>query len=309
MGIKEELARRVGHPVDAVVPSPRSEAYRARIDLSVGPDGRLGSWVPGTHEHVPLDQEPLARPEIQALLPALRELRLKGLGRVELRSDGERVVAHVRMPKKRRPKRELALRVPVHDLALEGKTLRGDPKLWLKVQGIAHHISPGSFYQVNLEVNALLVAEVTRILARLRPAHLLDLYAGIGNLSLPTVASGVPATLVESMGSSAKDARSTIKRLDLQATLLEQDAGKLQAGQVFADVVLLDPPRAGAPGVIQTLAITRPRAFVYVSCNATTLGRDLNQGVRAGYRVTQLMGLEMFPGTEHFEALAVLERD
>lgn len=308
MRIEEELARRVGHPVNAVVPSPHSTAYRARIDLSVGPDGRLGTWVPRSHEHIPLQDEPLARPEIQALLPELRELNLKGLGRVELRSDGTRVIAHARMPKKKRPQRDLALRLPFEDIALEGKTLRGDPKLHLEVQGIAHQISPGSFYQINLEVNALLVARVTEILARLKPAHLLDLYAGIGNLSLPTVASGVPATLVESMGSSAKDARATLKRLDLNATILEQDAGKLEAGQVFADVVLLDPPRAGAPGVIPTLSVTRPRAFVYVSCNAATLGRDLNQGVKAGYKVTELVGLEMFPGTEHFEALAVLER-
>ncbi|MED5372876.1 MAG: RsmD family RNA methyltransferase [Myxococcota bacterium] len=308
MDIAQELERRAGHPVDRVLPSPLQSGYRARIDLSVGPDGRLGYFLPRSHEHRAIDDEPLARPEIREWLPKLAGLDLRGIGRVELRSDGEKVIANAKSPPKRRGKRAVAESLPLPDVALDGKTLRGDCRLRIHAGGIEHHVSPGSFYQINLEVNRALVDAVTERIQALSPAHLLDLYAGIGNLSLPSVAQGTQATLVERSGSSTRDARSTLKRLNLQATIREQDAGKLGAGEVFADCILLDPPRAGAPGLLEKLIITRPRAILYVSCNAATLGRDLGPVRKAGYRITELWGLEMFPGTEHFEAMAVLER-
>jgi 23S rRNA (uracil1939-C5)-methyltransferase len=86
------------------------------------------------------------------------------------------------------------------------------------------------------------------------------------------------------------------------------DAGRLRAGDHFFDVALLDPPRAGAPGVISQLVLTRPRALVYVSCHAPSLARDLKEASAAGYRIRDLSVFDMFPQTPHCEMLCVLER-
>ena len=79
-------------------------------------------------------------------------------------------------------------------------------------------------------------------------------------------------------------------------------------GHRFFDVALLDPPRAGAQGLLQKLVVTRPRAIVYLSCDAVTLARDLRTVVGKGYRVERVQPYDMFPGTDHVETLAVLIR-
>jgi 23S rRNA (uracil1939-C5)-methyltransferase len=82
----------------------------------------------------------------------------------------------------------------------------------------------------------------------------------------------------------------------------------MKAGEHFFDVAVLDPPRAGAPGVLERLLVTRPRAVVYLSCEPTTLARDLGAVVRAGYRITEAIPWEMFPGSDHVETLVLAER-
>ncbi len=86
------------------------------------------------------------------------------------------------------------------------------------------------------------------------------------------------------------------------------DAGKFQAGDAFFDLALLDPPRSGAPGVIGQLALTRPKAIVYVSCEPRSLAKDLGEAARHGYKTDRLEIFDMFPHTRHVEALCVLTR-
>ena len=280
---------------DGLLESPRQQGYRARITLSVGRDGAVGYHRPRSHDVVPLDHDPLARPEIN---DALGRLTVRGARRFELRSDGERVVANTIGPG----------HLEGLDWARDGKPVHGDPTLSLTVAGIEHRVSPRSFYQVNLEVNELLVQTVLDEVLQREPQHVLDLFSGIGNLSLPLAARGIPCTLIENAGSSARDARHTARRLDLPATIQTGDAHRFQPGSVAFDVAVLDPPRSGAAGAMKAVLVTRPRALVLVSCNPRTLGRDLRFATSAGYRLSRLTAVDMFPGTDHVEALAVLDR-
>ena len=109
-------------------------------------------------------------------------------------------------------------------------------------------------------------------------------------------------------GGALRDAQATAARHGLSVQTIARPAERLRAGEVFFDVALLDPPRAGARGLMRTLLVTRPRAIVYVSCNPQTLGRDLKPALAAGYRLTRLTGFDFFPQTPHVEALAVVER-
>ncbi|MES2641462.1 MAG: hypothetical protein V4850_18365 [Myxococcota bacterium] len=295
----EQLARREesvrdtmrrGHiaaDVRPIVRSPREVASRARVKLRVGPGGALGFNLPGSHTFVEVPLDELARPEVVEAATALRG-QLK-TGEVEVRSDGVKVTLVLDTP------------APVEgNVWSKGKVLSGHPRL--RVMGLS--VSPASFYQVNLEVNERIVTDVDQILQDLAPARLLDLYAGVGNLSARAVGRGVPATLVENERSSAADASYNLP----SAEVLIQDAGRWVPGHRFFDVAVLDPPRAGAPGLLQKLAVTKPRAIVYLSCDAVSLARDLRGVVGAGYRVERLQPYDMFPGTDHVETLAVLMR-
>jgi 23S rRNA (uracil1939-C5)-methyltransferase len=78
---------------------------------------------------------------------------------------------------------------------------------------------------------------------------------------------------------------------------------------VRADVVVADPPRAGFhPKALRALATLGPARFVYVSCNPSTLARDVGELVRQGYALEWVQPVDMFPQTPHIEAVARLRR-
>ena len=307
--MRDRIEQLLGLPLDAWVASPRPSAYRARIDLNVGPEGQLGRMKPGTREFEALAHEPLAREEVNAALAELVGRDLRGVGRVEIRSSGGKVVLAAQTPRGGDRKRALqALQGLALPLALDGKAVSGDAQLWLPVEGLRLRVSPASFYQVNLEVSLLLVHEVREAALALRPERVLDLYAGVGNLSLPLAAEGVPVTLLEIEGSAMKDARESAKRHGLDIQTQAMDCRRFKAGDAAFDVAVLDPPRAGAAGAIEQVLRTRPKGLVYVSCNPEALARDLRPCLATGYRVERLVGFEMFPGTPHAEVMAVLGR-
>ena len=317
------VAKLMGREVDAAHASPRPCGYRARISLRSDREGRLGFTRPGTHEFVPTTHAPLARERINAVLAALPPL--PGLGSVELRTDDQRVVLAAWSPRKGKGARnrrnhgssaetrarlgELMGAVPGLDgVALDGGALGGAAVLHPEVHGLRLHVGPASFFQVNLEVNAALVGAVVEQVAHAEPAGILDLYAGVGNLSLPMAQrTGAPVTLIESHPQATADARKAARAAGIEVDARAADADRYQAGDAFFDVAVLDPPRAGAKGVLSQLVVTRPRRIVYVSCHAQALARDVREARGAGYRISHLAVFDMFPQTAHVETLCVLD--
>jgi 23S rRNA (uracil1939-C5)-methyltransferase len=317
----------LGLRVDGVVPSPRQTGYRARILLRPGPDGRLGYTQPGSHRPAPLSSNPLARPELHALAAALGPL--PGFAAVELRTDGERLVicasstARAGNQRGRRGPEDrstLARRLGAAldamgeagagiGAAIDGRAVRGDPVLRPLVAGQRLRLGPNSFFQVNLELNALLVDAVHDRVRALRPSRLLDLYGGVGNLSLGLAKEGMGLTLIESAPGAVNDAQKVAEEWGLpagQVDLRRGDAHRYRCGDAFFDVALLDPPRIGAGAVLTELALTRPATILYVSCNPHALARDLGLAAAAGYAPAELLAFDMFPGTPHLELLCAL---
>ena len=319
---RNELESLLQRQVDRVHASPRSLGYRARVTLKINPDGLLGYHQPRSHTWLHVPACAIARSEINEVLERLPEMP-DGLPALELRTDGQRVVlvarsAQRRGQKKSSPKANRAVKERLRELdllnlglagvAFDGQPLCGDSTLRLSVCGINHKISPLSFYQVNLEVNEMLVQRVVEFVLESEPTAVLDLYSGIGNLSLPLAARGIETILMETAVSSAVDAQATISSNDLNARMIRGNAGRFEAGDVFFDVALLDPPRAGAPGVLPELLTTRPKMVIYVSCNPVTLARDIQPALDSGYELATLELIDMFPQTSHVETLCVLRR-
>lgn len=286
-----------------VVPSPRRD-YRARVQLALT-DGRAGYRRRRSHDLVEVGTCGIARPEVAAALVGLRAWLAdgpsEGLDRVELRSDGTSVALAFRG----RPPQTVRSRLAeLGDVALEGRSLHGDPTRWLQVGATRLRASPRAFYQVNLDVNERLVAHVVeQVLAR-APERVADVYAGIGNLALPLAAAGLPVVAVEQEGQALRD----LQAMDPSVEVVRGAAEAVDWSHVPADVVVLDPPRAGAAGAMPGLLANRPRALVYVSCHPVSGARDLKIAVAHGYRIRDVRCFDMFPDTHHVETVIVAER-
>ncbi len=89
----------------------------------------------------------------------------------------------------------------------------------------------------------------------------------------------------------------------------EEDVTRQARAKHGFDKILLDPARAGAPGVMAHIIKLAPRRMVYVSCNPATLARDSEALLQAGYRIQRLAMLDMFPHTGHPESIVLFERE
>ncbi|UCG37994.1 MAG: class I SAM-dependent RNA methyltransferase [bacterium] len=167
--------------------------------------------------------------------------------------------------------------------------------------------SPGTFFQVNPAVNGLLVLRVMELLGERGTSSLLDLYCGNGNFSIPAALRGMDVLGVEASAPAVADAEtaaaagSTFRRMDV-ADFLARDSKSW-------DAAVLDPPRAGLPAPVTRLLTARKvPVLVYVSCEPSTLARDLARLTSAGYSIRRMELVDMFPQTFHAETLVVLER-
>jgi tRNA/tmRNA/rRNA uracil-C5-methylase (TrmA/RlmC/RlmD family) len=172
------------------------------------------------------------------------------------------------------------------------------------------------FWQVHPGAADALVAAVTE-LAAVRPGEtVLDLYAGVGLFGgalAPVVGGGGRVVCVEADPAACAAADANLVDLP-QAEVWQGEvdadglAGLLADLGAAPDVVVLDPPRAGAGRpVSEVLAAAGARAVVYVACDPASLGRDTAVLTRAGMRMTALRAVDAFPMTQHVECIALFE--
>jgi tRNA/tmRNA/rRNA uracil-C5-methylase (TrmA/RlmC/RlmD family) len=148
---------------------------------------------------------------------------------------------------------------------------------------------------------------------KLDGARVWDLYAGAGLFTLPLAAAGAQVTAVEgerrAVGALRANARDAGLRLGGAHAADVAAALRRGLGGGRPDVVVLDPPRAGAGvGVVQAVAAAAPERIVYVACEPAALARDLGALLRDGYELTALDAFDLFPGTHHVELVAVADR-
>jgi 23S rRNA (uracil1939-C5)-methyltransferase len=161
-----------------------------------------------------------------------------------------------------------------------------------------------SFVQVNARVAAALRAHVLERVRAHDPARVVDAYAGMGDTAIPLAAEGRQVTAIE------LDAEAVARFRDRLPPPSTSVTGRVEdhlADALPADVVLLNPPRAGVDARVTAAldAVRRPpRAIVYVSCDPATLARDVAR--LPGYRVASLRAYDMFPQTAHVETVCEL---
>jgi 23S rRNA (uracil1939-C5)-methyltransferase len=173
---------------------------------------------------------------------------------------------------------------------------------------------PADFIQVNREVNEAMVERANALLQPTAEDTVLDLFCGLGNFTLSLGRRARAVVGVEGDPALVQRARANAARNRIENTefvsddLFEADRWGAWAKQTY-DLVLLDPPRAGALAIVERMAQWRPRRVVYISCHPGSLARDA--GVLVEGQGFQLIGagvMDMFPHTTHVESVALFER-
>jgi 23S rRNA (uracil1939-C5)-methyltransferase len=179
---------------------------------------------------------------------------------------------------------------------------------------IVIEFEPVDFIQVNREINVRMIDAALRALEAGPEDAVLDLFCGLGNFTLPLALRAERVVGVEGDAGLVSRARRNAERNGIAnarfvpENLFEPEGFGAWADERY-DLLLLDPPRAGAQALLPRLAHWRPRRVVYISCHPGSLARDA--GILAGelgYSLTGAGVMDMFPHTAHVESMAVFER-
>ena len=193
-------------------------------------------------------------------------------------------------------------------------TFAGKPTISEKAGKLQFEISPMSFYQVNPVQMVKLYDKALEYAAITGKETVLDLYCGVGTIGLYCTFKAEKVIGIESVKSAVLDAnRNAVINGIVNAEFIcgkaEEELPKLLKQGIRADVVILDPPRAGCdPALLDAVAQAEPGRIVYVSCDPATLARDVKILEGKGYRFVEAQPVDMFPHTGHVEAVLLLRR-
>jgi 23S rRNA (uracil1939-C5)-methyltransferase len=247
---------------------------------------------------------PIAAPAINRALAELRRMAHQPrfpefLDTIELFTNGEQIQLNILRTTGRRPARSFfdwcASNIPGSDASF----------LEYQAAGETFRVGHRSFFQVN---RFLMDRLVDLALETAEGDSALDLYAGVGLFSLPLARRFSRVAAVESGQGAVYDLKSNAERAGLT---IDAHAGQaerfLETITEAPDFVLADPPRAGlGKAAVEQLTRLRPARLTLVSCDPSTLARDLGALLRAGYELEALTLIDLFPQTFHIETVARL---
>lgn len=194
------------------------------------------------------------------------------------------------------------------------KTVYGSDTLKDKLGHLLFHISPLSFYQVNPVQTVKLYQKAVEFAGLTGKETVFDLYCGIGTISLflaeqarEVIGVEVIQEAVESANKNAK--LNNISNAKFYCGAAEEIVPKLYNEGIKADIVVVDPPRKGCDStLLETMVKMQPQKIVYVSCNPSTLARDLKYLSANSYNIKEVQPIDLFPWTEHVESVVLITK-
>ena len=321
------------------VPSPRVEGYRNRAKMTISSDherkSSLGYFQRKSRTVVDAPDCGVLIPE---LLETTRQLRLLinatkkfpfNLRHIDLRCGTDPTRQHLTLV----VKAETIPRLPIEEIAeacphVVGIGINLNPKgsaqvikgpiepvygareVFVESAGMSLRVSPGSFFQVNLGLLPEIHSRMGEFFGK--GDLLIDLYAGVGTHGLALRRLFRQVLCVEGVRSSVADARASIKTA--KVTNVETLADPIhrtlrRLGSEKPDAIILNPSAVGAdPPALQGVITSTAHSVAYLSCDPTTLGRDLAMLMDGGFNLVTVQAIDMMPQTRQVESLALLRR-
>lgn len=323
-----ETLRRIGHianpPLFESLRSGQEFGYRIRVQLKVK-NGHIGFFRPGEREVVDLEECPVLHRRINDLLGPLRECarHIRELQEIHVTYSPleDRFLVKFVTPTEIDREFLKALKedclppevAGVGDYSrlrtvLNRRYWIGQEHLYMKAGRWRYRLGADSFFQVNYTLWEKFIEAVTGGVS-FRKA--LDVHCGVGFFTIPLSEKGNFIEGSDSNGSAVNDAHYNAKLNSRDnVVFVKSDAYrhlKSRGGEVL-DLVVLDPPRSGLEsGEVDLLIRNRPERIIYISCNPSTLARDLRQLLRGGYTLEGIRLVDMFPQTYHIESVSYLK--
>lgn len=209
-------------------------------------------------------------------------------------------------------------RTAIDEILLRGKrTLTEILKVRTSIQpepiAITFEILPQAFFQPNTLQAQILYEHVLKASGPLQNKHVWDLFCGTGTIGLVMAKAGAHVAAIDVNRDAIENARENARinavtaieffYADVERMLIHAQSRKLTPPYL----IIVDPPRAGiAPRTLEKLAAMKVPRWVYVSCNPSTLARDLRSLARKGYKIKSVQPIDMFPQTYHIETVTTL---
>jgi 23S rRNA (uracil1939-C5)-methyltransferase len=328
-----EILKRLGGlkeiPFISVAPSPKPYGYRVRVQLKVKGKA-MGYYQERSHKIVDIDHCPISHPLVNQIIRNLRKelaalLRMEEIEINVSPEEGRGVLLFHPHSNDQRIEyfiEELLRSQPIlRGLAIaseDGLNLFGDPTLNFMIplsqerekRNLTFRISPESFSQVNREQNQTLIQTVLQFSGVNKEDRVLDLYAGIGNLTLPLAMGAKEVLGIEENRMALEDARFNAgKNGIINCDFIQGRVEDVFMGwkRKTPDLIVLDPPRTGCKTILDQVVRLKPKKIVYVSCEPTTFSRDLRLFSERGYLLQRLGLIDMFPQTYHMEVVGLLK--
>ena len=288
----------------SIVASPDPYHYRSRLDLSFRRTREgfvLGFMGEGTTRLVSIDSCAIARPEISAFLPQLRELATQKLPAKYKSANlviktGETGAVHWGGIGRR------SLRLPESDY------------FWTEIEGKRIYYSLDTFFQANLGILPLLMKDLRSLLGLTLETYLLDLYSGVGLFWVVFANEAKGVWAVEENRAAAPIAELNRRYNHLSQVTLKDARTEDCLEEILLELgnhriaAIVDPPRKGlTPDALQKLIGAKNLdPLIYISCDKEALARDLEEFLKSGWRVDRIIPYDFFPRTKHLETLVKL---
>jgi 23S rRNA (uracil1939-C5)-methyltransferase len=328
----DDALRRIGklsdYDLQPIIPAAEEYHYRRRIRLQVDDAREVGFYGPSSHNLVRIDACLIAAEQLNRVIDTARRW-VRGMrteiDHLELVTGDEpnhtAVVASARnyfIPQDEPACATLIdLDSGIQGLIIAGSSWRkvwGEPRIVVRPSAdLKLTVDADVFTQVNPQGNRLIVDELLKVGDFQTTDRVLELYSGSGNFTLAIAQKTEIVVSVEGHRGSINNGKlnaqtNGIDNVRWMCAPVPKAVGDLKRrGERFSKVVL-DPPRAGAKGIEADLAALGAAKIIYVSCNPTTLARDLAALDKHGYKLRTVRPIDLFPQTFHVETLAVLER-
>jgi len=194
-------------------------------------------------------------------------------------------------------------------LGKENKILWGKERFKDKLAGVTYHLSLGSFFQIHSEQTIPLYNLIENWVDEAKNQTIIDAYSGSGGIALWLAAKGKKVIAIEQFEPAIEDARLSSETNGISNCRFLTGNVEEYAPQVISKekvhTFIVDPPRKGCSlSVIKTLIESKPEQIIYISCNPSTLARDLER--LEGYHLYDLKVIDMFPQTQHIETAVLL---
>ena len=279
-----------GTEVGETMPSEEVLGYRNHARFTVRRSGSLGFVNRITRRFVKIDECLLMAPGINELLSRLQG-RSGATSQLSIRygvNSGDWLIQP---------------RLSINEVGLEA----GQTHYTERLLGRSFRVGSPSFFQVNTAQAERLIRLIKERLRLRGRETVVDAYAGVGTFAVLLAEHAEKMIAVEESDAAVADARVNTAGIDNVEIVLGKVEDVIDDLDIVPDAVVLDPPRAGCQAqVLEAVARWRPGRVCYVSCDPSSLARDLDIMVRSGFAVESIEPVDMFPQTYHVECVATL---